>query len=118
MLDASVAEFVGYTCSGMAGCISLDSQSPAVTIVPGFRLSSSLVHVLVASRMHGKQHLQHLARVGRFFFSYQPQTEADVYYVAVPKRLCVVFGRGRSWRVVGVSCVPCGKVRMKRSCCA
>ena len=54
MLDASVAEFVGYTCSGMAGCISLDSQSPAVTIVPGFRPSSSLVHVLVASRMHGK----------------------------------------------------------------
>ncbi len=64
MLDASVAEFVGYTCSGMAGCIGLDSQSPAVTIVPGFRLSSSLVHVLVASRMHGKQHLQDLARVG------------------------------------------------------
>ena len=79
MLDASVAEFVGYTCSGMAGCVSLDSQSPAVTIVSGFRLCSSLVHMLVASRMHGKQHLAQLARVGRISSTYQPQTEANVH---------------------------------------
>ena len=30
MLDASVAEFVGYTCSGMAGCVSRDIQPLAV----------------------------------------------------------------------------------------
>ena len=113
-----MAEFVGYTCSGMAGCISLDSQSPAVTIVAGFRLCSSLVHMLVASRMHGKQHLQHLARVGRILSTISLRLRQIYICCCTEAIVCCV----RSWRVVGVSCVRCGKVhmalRVKRSWCA
>ena len=78
MLDASVAEFVGYTCSGMAGCVSRDIQPLAV------------MQMLVVSRLmpdahagcvpHARQaaSIQHLARAGRILFNYQPLSEANL----------------------------------------
>ena len=105
MLDASVAEFVGYTCSGMAGCVSRDSQPLAV------------MQMLVVSRLmpdahagcvpHARQaaSIQHLARAGRILFNYQPLTVRGKPIYVAPKRLCVAFGRGESWesRVCGMA---------------